>query len=198
MGYIANGVFTEIKDPEGNPVRGAMKKGDAVKPQDVFKDSTTLRKEFTNLSKDFVKQSTAYGRVKASAKNPTAAGDMALLFNYMKVLDPGSVVRESEFATAAQSGSFGDRIAGAANKIVNGQRLNTKVRKDFVDRSKKLYMSAEKAHKQLRKEYGGIAKRNQIPISDVLIESRMPMEEEEIKMTPIPSGAIEVLSITSE
>ena len=37
---------------------------------------------------------------------PDAAGDMALIFSYMKMLDPNSTVREGEYATAQDAGSI--------------------------------------------------------------------------------------------
>ncbi|MEM8882399.1 MAG: hypothetical protein AAGC82_17565, partial [Pseudomonadota bacterium] len=69
-------------------------------PQPDFSDRQGLRKEFIGQTtvKDFRKQAEAFGRIDASAFEPSPAGDLALIFNYMKVLDPGSVVRESEFA----------------------------------------------------------------------------------------------------
>lgn len=52
----------------------------------------------------------AFGKiVKSSEGVPTAAKDMSLVYNFMKILDPGSVVRESEFKTAAEARSFFSR-----------------------------------------------------------------------------------------
>jgi hypothetical protein len=121
--------------------------------------TTQLRKEFNGLSKDFLKQKDGYTRVLSSAKNPTAAGDLALIFNYMKVLDPNSVVRESEFATAAAAGDYGDRIAGYVNRIQNGQRLSKAQRADFVDRSNKLFHDAAKNQRKLERRYRQLGKK---------------------------------------
>ena len=68
--------------------------------------------KFEANSSDFFKVRDAFNRVVTSAEDPSAAGDLALIFNFMKTLDPGSVVRESEFSTAAQAGSFLDRTYG--------------------------------------------------------------------------------------
>jgi hypothetical protein len=37
---------------------------------------------------------TNYSKIEISAKKGTPQGDMSLIFAYMKMLDPGSVVRE--------------------------------------------------------------------------------------------------------
>jgi len=59
----------------------------------------TLRDEFNTLTRDFRTVQDAHSKIKSVAN--TGAGDMSLLYSYVKLLDPGSVVRESDFATAA-------------------------------------------------------------------------------------------------
>ena len=56
-----------------------------------FGDEDKLRDDFRSESKEFVKVRDAYGRILST--DASAAGDLALIFNYMKILDPGSVVR---------------------------------------------------------------------------------------------------------
>jgi hypothetical protein len=101
-----------------------------------------LRKEFNTLLKDFNLVSDAYSRVNASASNPSAAGDLSLIFNFMKMLDPGSTVREGEFATAQNASGVPGRIVSAYNNILRGERMNDDQRADFVNRSNKLFESA--------------------------------------------------------
>lgn len=57
--------------------------------------------------------------------------DLALIFSFMKVLDPGSVVREGEFANAQNTGSLFDRAANAYNNLLRGNRLNNRQRAEF-------------------------------------------------------------------
>jgi hypothetical protein len=127
--------------------------------KDIVKGESDLRKEFTGLPtvKDFQSQSTAFGRVVASAKDPSAAGDLALIFNYMKVLDPGSTVREGEFATAQNASGVPGRVQSLYNNIIRGERLNEDQRADFVDRARRLYMSAASSYEGIRDDYVDIA-----------------------------------------
>ncbi len=118
-----------------------------------------LADDYTRDAKDFSSQNSAMRRIAASANNPSAAGDMSLLYGYMKMLDPNSVVRESEFATAAQSGSLPQQIQGAATKILNGQRLTPEQRADFVDRAAKLYAEAKSSNATVRESYTQRAKK---------------------------------------
>lgn len=144
-------------------VMGAYFKS-AMAGQDTSKlnsEMSSLRKEFTGLGtvKEFQSQVTSLGRVIASAENPTAAGDLALIFNFMKVLDPGSTVREGEFATAQNAGSVGSRIRALYNSVVKGTRLTPDQRADFVSRATALYKNAEKNFADTRKTYTDIAEK---------------------------------------
>lgn len=116
-----------------------------------------IRKEWTSLVDNYRTVHDAYGRVQASVKEPSAAGDLSLIFNYMKMLDPGSVVRESEFATAAASGSYGERIQGLVQLALSGKRLSDDIRQDFVNRTEALYERANKQYEADRGRFRNIA-----------------------------------------
>ena len=90
---------------------------------------------------DFRDIEDAYARVQASISQPSAAGDLALIFNFMKMLDPGSTVREGEFATAQNAAGVPDRARAAYNNIVNGQRMTPEQRSDFSGRAAQLYQA---------------------------------------------------------
>jgi hypothetical protein len=154
--------------PEGTPL--AETEDLEKKKERVFKQTSNLRKEFTKNSGEFIKQRDAFGRVQASAQDPSAAGDLALIFNFMKVLDPGSTVREGEFATAQNSGSIPSRVVAQYNKVLEGQRLADDQRDDFVNRSEKLFNKALTTQKRRVDQFRGIARRNQLPEEDVILD----------------------------
>jgi hypothetical protein len=156
-------------DAQGNVIAEVGSTTDKAK---VSESEQKLRKEFSGLSKEFALQNAAFGRVQASANNPSAAGDLALIFNYMKILDPGSTVREGEFATAQNSAGVPKRIRAKFNQVVNGERLDPDQRADFFDRAKSLYSEAVRQHDSLRSEFGGIASRAGLEPENVLIDFR--------------------------
>lgn len=129
-----------------------------------------LADDFRAESKDFIQTSQAYNRVKASAQDPSAAGDLALIFNYMKTLDPGSTVREGEFATAQNSGGVPDRIRAAYEKVRSGERLSPAMRADFLDRSKRLYTQALRQHQRVVEQYKRKAKSVNVPDDFVITD----------------------------
>lgn len=109
----------------------------------TFDRAKKLRSEITNVSTDFNKIGSAFGRIQASSKDPSAAGDLALIFNFMKMLDPGSVVRESEFATAANAAGVPDRIRNQFNRVRTGERLAENQRADFLKQAGNIFDRSE-------------------------------------------------------
>ena len=128
-------------------IKAKIDAGAPVPPTDLAKIEGQLRGEYTNNSKVFTDTAASYQRIRDSASDPSAAGDLALIFNYMKVLDPGSTVREGEFATAQNSGSIPSRIWASYNKVMSGERLAPAQREDFFKRATTLYKGQEARHK---------------------------------------------------
>jgi hypothetical protein len=181
-------VFPDVQIPEEN--------GGEVDPKDL----ANFRKEFSTLQpvKEFSTQADAYSRILASAANPSAAGDLSLIFQYMKVLDPTSVVRESEFAMAASAGSYGERIKSAVERAKNGERLSDDIRADFVKRAEMLYNESERKFTDLYRQYAGRADRLGYSQEDALNDfrykgrnapetSRRPMARPEPQAAPTPA-----------
>jgi len=145
-----------------------------------FQAEDRLRKDFESQSKDFFSINQSFERVKAASDEPSAAGDLALIFNFMKMLDPGSVVRESEFANAAATGSFGQRFIAAGNRLARGERLSAVMRKDFTGRAKKLFDSQFGLHKKRQKKFGDIADRRGFDVDSVVFDKGLAGEENEV------------------
>ena len=115
-----------------------------------------FRKEYSDQTKVYQEVKSAYGRVLASEDN--AVGDLSLIFGYMKMLDPGSVVREGEFATAQNAAGVPERIQNIYNQVVSGQRLSPSQRQSFKGQAGKLYSTAQTQEAQVRQGIERIAK----------------------------------------
>ena len=148
------------------------------KPSDVgqkeWDRSKSIRGEFVSIPavKAFSEQSQAFGRIVASADDPSAAGDLALIFNYMKILDPGSTVREGEFANAQNAGGVDDRVRSLFNQLRDGSRLTEGQRADFVNRAQRLYANAEQGYAKTESFYRGLAERAGLKPEDVVPDYR--------------------------
>ncbi len=143
-----------------------------------------LRKEFTKQSGDFIKIRDAIKKVRQAAQNPSAAGDLSLIFNFMKILDPGSTVREGEFATAQNAASVTDRIRAQYNRVTRGERLIKKTRQDFVDTAARIFGEQRDSQILLENSFRGIAQRQRFDPQNVVIDFLGP------ERPPPPPGRV--------
>lgn len=97
-----------------------------------------LRREFQSLPvvKDMQQVATSFEKIAGSSE--TGAGDIALIFNFMKMLDPGSTVREGEFATAASTGAVPDRVLHFYKKL-DGDKLPPSARAQLKDEARRVF-----------------------------------------------------------
>lgn len=155
----------------------ATGKIDISDPKDRFDFETKLRAERSKETTDFKKVRDANDRIetiysqylkpnkegkvvipkgetKDSAQARQAAGDIGLIFNYMKMLDPGSTVREGEFATAANATGVDGKVINLYNKIASGERLTPEQRGAYYKQSKGLYDKAKKRADEVDRSIG--------------------------------------------
>jgi hypothetical protein len=131
--------------------------GGTADPVEGAKFEQDLREEYAALSKNFRSVQEGVDRVEAGAKLNNAVGDLSLIFGYMKLLDPGSVVREGEFANAENAQGVPDRIRNVWNKIIAGERLNPSTRQEFVAAAKELGTSQMERQSRLTEQFRGIS-----------------------------------------
>lgn len=116
-----------------------------------------MRKELASRVKDDRGTMAMFQNVQNAAANTSAAGDLSLIFAYMKMLDPGSVVREQEFANAQNAAGVPDQIRNMWNRALRGERLNPRQRGDFLNQARLLASAAQDRLTAATREYQGIA-----------------------------------------
>lgn len=134
--------------------------------QHGFDNALKLRSDFRNepIYKGFEEVRAANNQIQQAAKMGTPAGDLAAATKIMKILDPGSVVRESELGMAMAATGVEDKVRNYANMVITGEKLTPAQRKDFVELGQKLYNVAGEQFNQKRNEYAGIAERNKLDV----------------------------------
>ena len=170
---------------------GTIRFDNRVPENNSFEQEGDLRREFNALQtvKDFSIISGGLGKVLTSAKDPSGAGDISLLFAYMKMLDPNSVVREGEFATAQNAGSVPESLLARYNKVINGELLSSQIRSDFVDRAQRLYKNSAEQFGRTYKKYENIASQQGLNSGRALIDYRYdPSSSEALN---IPQSALD-------
>lgn len=98
--------------------------------------------------KDFVVIRDNYKRIKSAANSGTGIGDLSLIFSYMRVLDPTSVVRESEYRNAAEAIGKLPVLATTPRNWVAGDKLTPQGRQGFIDAARQIYDSKLVDHKR--------------------------------------------------
>jgi len=121
-----------------------------------------FRREYSDQTKGYQDVKSAYGRILAVSKPKTpdeeAAADLALVFNFIKMQDPGSTVNSGEFANAQNAAGVPDRITNQYNKLLTGARLSPSQRNAFTGQAKNLYESAGQQEAIVRKGIERIAR----------------------------------------
>lgn len=107
---------------------------------------------------DYNQMQSYFEKIKQNTNNETAtaASDVALLFNFMKMLDPKSIVRESEFKTAQNMGSLPEKWKAAAIDAVNGKKLTNEQRTMIYNESAWLMDGATHLYNDLLDDYSSM------------------------------------------
>ena len=116
-----------------------------------------LRDDYRKDSSNFVEISRQAKIIESSLNDDSAAGALASATAFMKMLDPGSVVRESELAMAMKTNGALDRMGNYMNVIQSGQVLTAQQKADFAKLIKAYSKASNEAQRNLNKKYGQIS-----------------------------------------
>lgn len=89
-----------------------------------------------------------YQRLNAALSNQGGIADVATIFSFMKMLDPTSVVREGEFAVAANAGGLFDRAMNLLDKYKKGELLPEPVRQEIGELAAQLVATYGESYKR--------------------------------------------------
>mgnify|MGYP003627543296 CR=1 FL=1 len=173
--YAASGDIADLEYVDKDPVNDFGNYKDLKELRDVERN---FRKEYIDSAKDYSKIVDSYGRVLAAVDLESGPGDIALIFNYMKMLDPNSVVRESEYATAENAGGVSQWVRNIWNKTLKGEKLTEDVRGQFVTATESLFREKDSTHQRLVAQYAGLANRAGIDPENVILKYAPRGEED--------------------
>lgn len=134
--------------------------------------ASELRKERSGLptTRNTQEVAAAYNKIQSAAKYENdPAADMSLIFNYMKMLDPGSTVREGEYANAKNTTGIPDQVLNSYNQARTGTLLNPVQRKQFLNQSKDMYIAQMDVQNKVDSQFRDIAKKSGIAPEDVVL-----------------------------
>jgi hypothetical protein len=157
--------FESPPDTSGAP-------NDYKRRQDSLNATTDLRKEYNNdpTTKRTIGVIDAYKSIRGAAdqKAPTGATDIRLVYSFMKAMDPGSTVREGEYATAENSGGVPERVSNMYNRLMQGERLTPEQRSAFAAEAESLLADQLESQKDTDRRYESLAKQYGVDARSIL------------------------------
>jgi hypothetical protein len=160
----------------------ALQATGGVDPDKKFTQEEKIRKEHQTRTKVYGELQGTFGNIKSSADTGNGPGDIALITSFMKMLDPGSVVRETEFATARDTAGLFTQLENRLQKAKDGQLLNPAQRKEYVALAQKYLESAQKKAGEEKVALGVIVKNYKLNPENVFGPEEKPA-------TPLPTSA---------
>lgn len=131
----------------------------SVIDSDAMNTANTLRTEYFKRTQEngFVDVLASYQKVVNTSDSPQ--GDISLIYAFMKMLDPTSVVREGEFATAEQTAGIPQQIVNQYNKALKGKRLSKEQRQGYIKESQRVFQTYQQRQAPIDAYYQGLAQR---------------------------------------
>lgn len=144
--------------------------GDVKQPKNVigttggvseaqFSAEEKLRRDYDSQAKETRDIVNAYRKIDniAGSGAQSGASDMSLIYAYMKMVDPGSTVREGEYAQAEQTRSIPSSVVAAYNKAYKGEKLTAEQRGQFISQARSMLNAHLKAQNEADQRTAQIA-----------------------------------------
>lgn len=137
-----------------------------------FTRATTLRNEYGKKAEKISEGTRHAETVMTLLTDPKIAQDptkqVSLVFAFGKMLDPESVVRESEYALIANARGMFEGLLQKPDQIMTGARLTPQQLQSMQQIAGQLYAGSSQRRQDLANYYQDIAKRNRLNPEDVL------------------------------
>lgn len=132
--------------------------------------------------------------VRVGAKRGDAAGDLAIVNGFAKILDPTGVVRPAEFTTVQEAQGFFERVWNIREKINTGAILKDNVRQRFLEAAEQIAATKfDRAREQILPIYKPRADASGIPFNELFVdptEGRKPATKGNIRLSD-PLGILD-------
>ena len=135
--------------------------------KDRLQAERDFRTEYTKRTESLTEARRNFQVINSSMEADSAAGDIALVTSFMKMLDPGSVVRETEFANARDTAGLLQKLENLlVEKPQTGKFLTPDQRKNFVDLAQQYLYAAQNQNTRVRQSLGtSVSQYNLNPIA---------------------------------
>lgn len=132
-----------------------LKLGEGFKQEPIYKTHQVINQ--------------AYNQINTALDKNNAAGDLTAAIKINKLLDPDSIVRESEVATVANATGLIDKLSNYASQVAKGTRLNPEQRKEYRQLAKDFYRISGEQYNETRNKYAEIGRANKLEGVDTML-----------------------------
>jgi hypothetical protein len=124
-----------------------------------FEQENQLADDFRKTTQNNIAIRDAYQNLQSGAAQDNGAGDIQMVFAFMKSLDPNSTVREGEFATAENTAGIPAWVTVQYNKALKGERLSPEQRANFLKLGKQNFEKSKVQFDRLKSAFSRRANR---------------------------------------
>ena len=170
--YPDNATYTDLNPKDALAVLDAKQKREIDlinaesrakydSPEGQWSRVTTLNNKYEQAlkSNQFDEMEKAFQQVQSASRQGTPIGDVATAIKIMKLLDPGSVVRESELGIALnQTSGLVDRWKTFVERKYTGEQLTETQRREFREIANDFYKIAQASKNKLDARFINYAK----------------------------------------
>jgi len=131
--------------------RGGLNEEQAKLSNDLFTKlhASEPVKNFSGLNAQYA----ALENLIMSKEKLDGPGDIAMVFTFMKSLDPRSVVRESEFEVAAKAGGLPEQLVNEYTRLKSGGFITSDMKRKFLKAARQAAKAYEDAANIQRQSY---------------------------------------------
>lgn len=141
-----------------------------------------LRKEWSSLTADNRATNDSISRMRLAAKDGSGAADVALVYSYMKMLDPNAAVMEGDYAKASDTAGIPSQIVALYNKALTGQFLTPDQRQQFLRMGEAVAKDRNARYQKTRSQFQNAVKAGGAD------PSRVMLDEGEGDAPPLPGA----------
>lgn len=134
-------------------------------------EASSMRKELQDVPsyKNLSQAAPVYKSMVDAAGRDNRAADVNLIYGIAKVMDPGSVVRESEMTVAQAVATLPQQLrATVESQLMGGGRLSPSVRASIMQEAHSRVQAYSGMYDQDMEHFKGIAERNRLNPDDVI------------------------------
>jgi hypothetical protein len=150
-----------------------------VTPNEALSATMRLRNDFRTETKSAQEVNRQYELMKSALQSVKdgreAAGSQGVLVTFQKILDPTSVVRESEYARSSAGQSYLSRMQGTLDRIQRGGAgVPVSELEDFVKTAEQFAVKQREYANVAKDQIEGIARRYGLEPSDITRDLEAP------------------------